>query len=243
MTAPTGSGKTTTLYAALREINSPERKILTVEDPIEYQLEGINQIQVNTKIDLTFARALRAFLRQDPDVILIGEMRDRETANIAIQAALTGHLVLSTLHTNDACSAVTRLLDMEVEDYLITSTVHAILAQRLVRVLCPHCKQPYAPSAELSAELGLDHRAAPVTLWRAQGCAECQDSGYHGRISIHELLKIDDDIRQLIMKHADAGAIAEAARTKGMKTMFEDGLSKGVGRGDRHRRSRRVTQV
>ncbi|MEN8174801.1 MAG: ATPase, T2SS/T4P/T4SS family, partial [Pseudomonadota bacterium] len=155
VTGPTGSGKTTTLYAALRELNTPERKILTVEDPIEYQLEGINQLQVNSKIELSFARALRAFLRQDPDVILIGEMRDRETASIAIQAALTGHLVLSTLHTNDAASAVTRLLDMGMEDYLITSTVRGILAQRLVRTLCPECKTSYTPGDELCAELGV----------------------------------------------------------------------------------------
>jgi len=244
VTGPTGSGKTTTLYAALREINSPERKILTVEDPIEYQLEGINQIQVNTKIDLTFARALRAFLRQDPDVILIGEMRDRETANIAIQAALTGHMVLSTLHTNDACSAVTRLLDMEVEDYLITSTVHAVLAQRLVRVLCPHCKESYEPSTELRNELGLSASGPePLRLWRARGCDRCQDTGFHGRTTIHELLSVDDEIRQLIMRHADAGAIAEAARRNGMRTMFEDGIAKALAGRTSVEEVRRVTQI
>jgi len=242
VTGPTGSGKTTTLYAALRELNTPERKILTVEDPIEYQLDGVNQIQVNTKIDLTFARALRAFLRQDPDIILIGEMRDRETANIAIQAALTGHLVLSTLHTNDAPSAVTRLLDMGMEDYLITSTVHAILAQRLVRVLCSDCKTSYEPGAELRAELGLDPRA-PASLWHAVGCDQCLGTGYRGRTGIHELLTVDEPIRRLIMRHADAAEVAAQARSSGMRTMFDDGLQKALAGVTSVEEVRRVTQM
>ena len=242
VTGPTGSGKTTTLYAALREINTPERKILTAEDPVEYQLDGINQIQVSPKIDLTFARALRSFLRQDPDVILVGEMRDRETANIAIQAALTGHLVLSTLHTNDSPSAITRLLDMGVEDYLITSTVNAIMAQRLVRTLCPACKVEYRAEPSLLAELGMSEQG-DVSFWRATGCDACLGTGYKGRTGIHELLQVDEAVRSAVMEHADAGVIAGRARASGMRTMFDDGLEKARDGLTSLEEVRRVTQM
>jgi general secretion pathway protein E len=242
VTGPTGSGKTTTLYAALREINTPERKILTVEDPVEYQLDGINQIQVNPKIELTFARALRSFLRQDPDVILVGEMRDRETANIAIQAALTGHLVLSTLHTNDAPSAITRLLDMGVEDYLITSTVNAIMAQRLVRTLCPKCKRPAKPAASVLEELRLPGEG-DVKFWQSVGCDACLGTGYRGRTGIHELLVVNEDVRRLVMDHADAGVIVNEARAAGMVTMFEDGVEKAMAGLTSLEEVRRVTQM
>jgi len=202
VTGPTGSGKTTTLYTSLRHLNRGDTKILTVEDPIEYQLEGINQVQVKTQIGLTFANALRSFLRQDPDVIMVGEIRDRETAQIAVQAALTGHVVLSTLHTNNAASTVTRLLDMGVEDYLLTSTINGILAQRLVRVLCSSCSEPYVAPRELIDELQL-HRYAksdPITLHRPHGCAQCNGTGYHGRTTILEMLVISDPIRQLVLR-------------------------------------------
>ena len=230
VTGPTGSGKTTTLYSALNRLNTPERKILTVEDPVEYQLTGINQIQANSKIGLDFARALRAIVRQDPDVIMIGEMRDLETARIAIQSALTGHLVLSTLHTNDAPSGVTRMLDMGVEDYLLSSTVSGIMAQRLVRTLCPHCRERYDPLPEEIAELGLwDLTESPdITLWKAQGCEHCGDTGYTGRTAIHELLVLNEDIRRRIMQEADAAELAAVAREHGMRTMYEDGLIKAL---------------
>jgi general secretion pathway protein E len=230
ITGPTGSGKSTTLYTALHKINTPERKIITVEDPVEYQLEGVNQIQTKPQIGLTFASALRSIVRQDPDVIMIGEMRDLETARIAVQSALTGHLVLSTLHTNDAAGGVTRLMDMGLEDYLITSTVNGILGQRLVRRLCPHCKEPYEAMSEMVAELNLwrftDH--GDVTLHRAKGCAECNGLGYRGRLAITEFLVMSDDIRRLVMNHAQARQIEEQALQEGMKTMYEDGLKKAV---------------
>ncbi|EIJ35956.1 type II secretion system ATPase GspE [Thiothrix nivea] len=230
VTGPTGSGKTTTLYSALTQLNTPENKVLTVEDPVEYELEGINQIQANPKIGLTFADALRSIVRQDPDVIMIGEMRDVETARIAIQSALTGHLVLSTLHTNDAASGITRLLDMGIEDYLLTSTVNGILAQRLVRRLCPQCREPHPVLPEIEEELGL-RRYQPegdMRLWHAKGCNACGNSGYKGRSAIHEILVMDDPIRRLILKHEDAGVLQEQARKGGMRTMYEDGLLKAL---------------
>ena len=230
ITGPTGSGKSTTLYTALHKINTPERKIITVEDPVEYQLEGVNQIQTKAQIGLTFASALRSIVRQDPDVIMIGEMRDLETARIAVQSALTGHLVLSTLHTNDAAGGVTRLLDMGLEDYLITSTVNGILGQRLVRRLCPHCHETYPALPEVVAELKL-RRYQPrgeVMLPRPVGCELCDGLGYKGRLSIQEFLVMSDDIRRLVMTHAQARLIEEQALKEGMYTMYEDGLRKAV---------------
>ena len=230
VTGPTGSGKTTTLYTALQTINTSERKILTVEDPVEYQLEGVNQIQVKPQINLTFANALRAIVRQDPDVIMIGEMRDLETAGIAVQSALTGHLVLSTLHTNDAAGSVTRLLDMGVEDYLLTSTINGILAQRLVRLLCTRCRQPYPALPELVEEMRL-HRFSDtrdITLYKPVGCEHCGGSGYRGRAAIMEFLVMSDPLRRLVLKHADAGDLQDAAQQEGMDTMYEDGLRKAV---------------
>ena len=230
VTGPTGSGKTTTLYTALAELNTPDKKILTVEDPVEYQLEGINQIQVKPRIGLDFANALRAIVRQDPDVLMIGEMRDLETARIAVQSALTGHLVFSTLHTNDAGSSITRLLDMGVEDYLLTSTLNGILAQRLVRLLCAACRRAYRPLPELINELQLDRYAAPDTLQlhEAVGCAECLDNGYLGRCVITELLVISEGIRRLILAHADGTALERHAIEAGMDTMQVDGIKKAL---------------
>jgi general secretion pathway protein E len=229
VTGPTGSGKTTTLYAALSELNRPTRKIVTVEDPVEYQLVGINQIQVKPQIGLTFARALRAIVRQDPDVIMLGEMRDLETAEIAVQSALTGHLVLSTLHTNDAAGSVTRLLDMGIPGYLVTSVVNGVLAQRLVRRLCPRCRETYAPLPELVAETGLGRLAGgPVTLYRPVGCDECNGTGYRGRTAVMEILVMDDAIRSLVIRNADAREIATASVAGGMRTMYEDGLLKAL---------------
>ena len=230
VTGPTGSGKTTTLYAALTQLNTAENKILTVEDPVEYELEGINQIQANPKIGLNFADALRSIVRQDPDIIMIGEMRDVETARIAIQSALTGHLVLSTIHTNDAAGGVTRLMDMGIEDYLITSTVNCILAQRLVRRLCPQCRESYPVLPELEAELGLRQyqTEGDLRLWQAKGCSACGFTGYKGRSAIHEVLVMNDALRRLILKHEDAGVIQEQARRNGMRTLYEDGLFKAL---------------
>lgn len=228
VTGPTGSGKTTTLYTALTELNTAERKIITVEDPIEYQLDGVNQIQVKPQVGLSFVNALRSILRQDPDVIMIGEMRDSETAHIAVQSALTGHLVLSTLHTNDAPGAITRLLDMGVEDYLLTSTVSAILAQRLVRRLCQHCRTAYCPTAAIAALLQREHgnTPAPEMLYAPAGCEHCGGTGYDGRIAIHELLTVTEPLRRLILNHADAGELTQAAIGAGMRTMREDGFAK-----------------
>ncbi|MEN9503637.1 MAG: type secretion system ATPase GspE [Pseudomonadota bacterium] len=230
VTGPTGSGKTTTLYAALTQLNTPENKILTVEDPVEYELEGINQIQANPKIGLTFADALRSIVRQDPDIIMIGEMRDVETARIAIQSALTGHLVLSTLHTNDAASGITRLMDMGIEDYLITSTVNGILAQRLVRRLCPQCRESHRVLPEIEQELGLRQYQpeGDLRLWHAKGCQACGNTGYKGRSAIHEVLVMDDDLRRLVLKREDAGVLQAQARRAGMRTMYEDGLMKAL---------------
>jgi len=228
VTGPTGSGKTTTLYASLVRLNTPERKILSVEDPIEYQLDGINQIQVKPNIGLDFANVLRSLLRHDPDIMMVGEIRDLETAEIAVQAALTGHLVLSTLHTNSAASSITRLLDMGVREFLLTSTVNGAAAQRLVRTLCRHCRQPYEPMPELVERLGLRRYSgsSEITLYRAGGCAECGGSGYYGRTSIFEVLTVDDPIRRLILRHAEANDLQRAAIEQGMRTMYDDGMTK-----------------
>ncbi len=228
ITGPTGSGKSTTMYAALKQLNTTSRKIITVEDPVEYQMDGINQIQAKPQIGLTFAVALRSIVRQDPDVIMIGEMRDLETARIAVQSALTGHLVLSTLHTNDAAGGVTRLLDMGLEEYLLTSTVNGILAQRLVRQLCTACKQPYVAPNEVVDEMRL-RRFQPdgeITLFKPIGCASCGGLGYRGRLAIIEFLPMTDPIRKLIMAHSEAGKIEALAREEGMTTLYENGLQK-----------------
>ena len=230
VTGPTGSGKTTTLYTALDRLNQPDVKILTVEDPVEYQMSGINQIQVKPQIDLTFANALRSIVRQDPDVIMIGEIRDLETAQIAVQSALTGHLVLSTVHTNDAPSTVNRLLDMGVEDYLLTSTVIGILAQRLVRKLCPHCKEAYVALPELVEQMRLRRfsQDREITLWHARGCSHCAQTGYIGRFSILEMMPMTDALRSLVMKHENAAELRAEAIRGGMITMYEDGLRKAL---------------
>jgi general secretion pathway protein E len=227
VTGPTGSGKTTTLYCALEKINSPEKKIITVEDPVEYQLRGINQIQVKPAIGLTFANALRSIVRQDPDVILIGEIRDAETAEIAIQSALTGHLVLSTLHTNDAPSAITRLIDMGMEDYLLSSTIIGILAQRLVRVACPHCRVPYTPDPAILREMKLDRGdLSGFQISEVKGCESCGQTGYWGRQGIFEFFKITEEIQGLILGKKDSNIIKESARKQGMRTLREDGWLK-----------------
>ncbi len=230
VTGPTGSGKTTTLYTALDRLNQPDVKILTVEDPVEYQMVGINQIQVKPQIDLTFANALRSIVRQDPDVIMIGEIRDLETAQIAVQSALTGHLVMSTVHTNDAASTVNRLLDMGVDDYLLTSTMIGILAQRLVRKLCPHCKEPYEALPEMVAQLGLRKFTGgnDVTLHHAKGCAQCSNTGYMGRFCILEMLPMTDPLRSLVMKHATSNELKAEAQREGMVSMYEDGMRKAI---------------
>jgi general secretion pathway protein E len=230
VTGPTGSGKTTTLYTSLLRLNTPEKKILTVEDPIEYQLEGVNQVQVKAQIGLTFASVLRSLLRQDPDIIMIGEIRDLETAQIAAQAALTGHLVLSTLHTNSAAGSVTRLLDMGVEDYLLASTLNGIAAQRLLRTLCTHCREPNPAIGEISRQMALDRFAddGPIRLYRPVGCPRCAGTGYHGRTGIAEMLMITDDVRKLILRREDAGTIQRAAVEGGMRTLYEDGMRKAA---------------
>lgn len=227
VTGPTGSGKTTTLYAALSKLDATAQKIINVEDPVEYQLEGINQIQVHAQIGLTFANALRSILRQDPDIIMIGEMRDGETAQIAVQSALTGHLVLSTLHTNTASGAVIRMQDMGVERYLITSAVNGVLSQRLVRTLCGFCKEPVVPSAELLRDSGLGRFLKDGRpMYRARGCPHCRDTGYQGRTGIHELLVLDEPMRQAIIEGKDASALHALAARSGMLTLYEDGLRK-----------------
>ena len=220
-TGPTGSGKTTTLYAALKEIISPSLKIITVEDPVEYSLEGVNQIQVNSKIGLDFASGLRSILRHDPDVILVGEIRDRDTASISIQSSLTGHLVLSTLHTNDAASAFNRLLDMGMEDYLVSTCIIAVLAQRLVRRLCA-CKEEYHLD-ETMARIGI---SGNKTLYRQKGCTECSNTGYRGRVAISELLIVNDNIRKMIVNREQSNAIQQEAMKNGMRTLWQDGLKK-----------------
>ena len=230
VTGPTGSGKTTTLYTALDRLNNPDLKILTVEDPVEYQMEGINQIQVKPQIGLSFANALRSIVRQDPDIIMIGEIRDLETAQIAVQSALTGHMVLSTLHTNDAASTINRLIDMGVDDYLLTSTINGILAQRLVRTLCTQCRQPYMALPEVVAEMQLRRYSQdePIMLFRAVGCEHCSGTGYMGRVSILEMLVMSDGIRAMVMRHVTAGEIRQQALAEGMQTMYENGLRKAV---------------
>jgi len=226
VTGPTGSGKTTTLYGALDKINSPDKKIITVEDPVEYQLKGVNQIQVKPQIGLNFATTLRHIVRQDPDIILIGEIRDLETAEIAIQSALTGHLVFSTLHTNDAPSAITRLLDMGVENFLLSSTIRGILAQRLIRMICPVCKEQVTSVVADSEELRLLGLKGDIPLYQGRGCEHCSRTGYYGRSGIFELLLVNDDIRRLILKNADSNQLRETARQHGMKTLLEYGADR-----------------
>jgi len=245
VTGPTGSGKTTTLYACLSEINSPDLNILTVEDPVEYQLEGISQTQVNSKIDLTFASGLRSFLRQDPDVIMVGEIRDRETCDVAITASLTGHLVFSTVHTNDAAGGITRILDMGIEPFLAASSLVGLLAQRLVRRPCPACAKPVRPSEEIIRELGLDPQTfyaggyhfpnvkgmrppPPGTVLSPVGCEICQQLGYKGRTGIYELLMVSEKVSRLCLDKADAGSIRNAAVEEGMVTLRLDGARKVV---------------
>lgn len=228
ISGPTGAGKTTTLYSVLNRLNTSGKNIVTVEDPVEYQLDGLNQVQVNPKADLTFANALRSILRQDPNIVLIGEIRDGETAQIAIEAALTGHLVLATLHTNDAPSVATRLIDMGVEPFLIASSLIGATAQRLARKICPNCKEPYHPPAAALEGLGLTTRGKleELTFYRGVGCPKCHGTGYVGRTGIHEMLKIDDDVRRLILRKASARDISQMARSHGMRTLLEDALVK-----------------
>jgi len=228
ISGPTGAGKTTTLYSALNRLNTPGKNIVTVEDPVEYQMDGINQVQVNVKADMTFANGLRSILRQDPNIVLIGEIRDGETAQIAIEAALTGHLVLSTLHTNDAPSVATRLIDMGIEPFLIASSLIGATAQRLARKICPECKQPYVPPASALEGLGLGTRdkLEDVTFYKGVGCPKCRGSGYRGRTGIHEMMKLDDELRLLILHKASARDISQAARSHGMRTLLEDALVK-----------------
>lgn len=229
VTGPTGSGKTTTLYAVLNKLNDPDKKIITVEDPVEYQLEGVNQIHVNHQVGLTFASGLRTILRQDPDIILVGEIRDKETAEIAIQASLTGHLVLSTLHTNDACGAVTRLLDMGVEDYLIASTLIGVLAQRLVRVVCPTCRKKITLDPGHAQDFGISTDIDTLPdAYTAVGCKECGETGYIGRQAIFELLTIDDKIRSLILEKPDNPKLKAAGKAQGMKFLRDDGFAKAL---------------
>lgn len=226
VTGPTGSGKSTTLSSCLIKLNSPTRNIMTVEDPIEYQIPGVNQVQVNAKIELTFARALRAFLRQNPDIIMVGEIRDKETAEIAINASLTGHLVLSTLHTNEASGAATRLGDMGVEPFLVASSLLGVIAQRLIRRVCMKCREPHQPTDFQLAELGLSKLPEGVTIYKAVGCPTCNHSGYSGRTVIHELLTVNDEIRSLIIRHADSLTLKKKAVELGMKTLRDDGVQK-----------------
>jgi general secretion pathway protein E len=225
VTGPTGSGKTTTLYSVLTSINTTDINIITVEDPIEYRLNGIGQVQVNPKIDLTFASGLRSIVRQDPDVILVGEIRDTETAEMAIQSALTGHLVFSTLHTNDSASAITRLRDMGIESFLIASSINAILAQRLVRIICPHCKEAYTPTPEELEKLGLP-AASGTEVYRGRGCVKCLHTGYKGRCGIFELMLMSQDMKRLVLQTADANQIKEKAVENGMITLRQDGAMK-----------------
>lgn len=225
VTGPTGSGKTTTLYAALQAINSIEKNIITIEDPVEYQLPLIRQTQINPKAGLTFANGLRSILRQDPDIVMVGEIRDKETAEIAIQASLTGHLVFSSLHTNDAASALTRLVDMGIEPYLIATSVIGILAQRLVRMVCPKCKVKYEPSAELLKDLGLSNK---VELYQSKGCRRCKNVGLVGRIGIYELLIMNDEIKDMVTAKRSSTEIAKKAKSKGMRLLYDDGLEKAI---------------
>ncbi len=229
VTGPTGSGKTTTLYAALNELNTPDRKIITAENPVEYSIAGINQAEVRERIGMTFARILRAMLRQAPNVILVGEIRDQETAEIAIQAALTGHLVFSTLHTNDAPSAITRLIDIGVQPFLVSSSIQAIMAQRLVRTICKNCKEPYDPPQHELRAAGLSPEdAAGLTFYRGAGCAECQGTGYKGRIGIFELMEMDSEIREMAFHKVATNRIRDQAIASGMRTLMQDGIRKVI---------------
>ena len=244
VTGPTGSGKTTTLYAALSEINTPEKNIITIEDPVEYQIDGIGQVHVNRKVGLTFANGLRTIVRQDPDVILVGEIRDLETAEIAIQVALTGHLVFSTLHTNDAASAVTRLIDMGIEPFLITSSVLAVIAQRLVRTVCPYCKGPYEMTGEYMKELDVDEETLKkAALCVGEGCEKCLDTGYYGRTGIYEIMKMTEKIKKTILSTSDANAIKQMAIQERMKTLRQDGSNKVIKGISTTEEILRVTQV
>jgi type IV pilus assembly protein PilB len=225
VTGPTGAGKTTTLYAALRKVNTVDCKLLTCEDPVEYDIEGIIQVPVNEAVGVTFAKVLRAFLRQDPDRIMVGEMRDKETATIAIQASLTGHLVLSTLHTNDAPGAVTRLVDMGCEPFLVAATLEAVLAQRLLRTICKSCRVPYEPSESILNQLGLSpHEIGDKHFYTGRGCEDCNSSGYRGRRGLYELLDMSDPLRDLICERAPTVVIKQKAIELGMLTLREDGL-------------------
>jgi len=227
ITGPTGSGKTTTLYSILNDLNRPDVNIITVEDPVEYQLNGIGQVQVKSKVGLTFAAALRSILRQDPDIVMIGETRDQETAQIAVQAALTGHLVLSTLHTNNAPASITRLLDMGVEPYLIASSVVLVVAQRLVRSLCDVCKKPYKPSKDVLRSIGLTEKeAASITFYKPVGCDECNQTGYRGRLAIFELMRMTPELAKLTVDRADTTLLRKQAVADGMNLLIQDGLRK-----------------
>lgn len=226
ITGPTGSGKSTTLYATLNVLNTPEKNIITIEDPVEYRLKGINQIQINPKAGLTFARVLRSIIRASPDIIMVGEIRDKETAKIAIEAALTGHLVLSTLHTNDAPSAISRLIEMGVEPFLVSSAIRCVQAQRLARRLCPECKEPYSPKLEWLKELEFPNPEEVTVLYRPRGCPTCNNTGYKGRIGIYEVMEVNDEIEMLAAKKAPAEKIKEAALKNGMRTLRQDGLMK-----------------
>jgi type IV pilus assembly protein PilB len=232
VTGPTGSGKTTTLYSSLLTVNKPEVNIMTVEDPVEYNLYGINQVQVNPEIGLTFARALRAFLRQDPDIIMVGEIRDTETAEIAIEAALTGHLVLSTLHTNDAPSTVTRLVDMGLEPFLVSSSVILVIAQRLARRICPYCKEPYQYPKEVLLEVGFKpEEIENLQTFKGKGCEKCDFTGYKGRVALYEVMEVVPEIRDAIVKGKNADEIREIAKKHGMRTLREIGrikIAKGI---------------
>jgi type IV pilus assembly protein PilB len=225
VTGPTGSGKTTTLYSALNELNNVEVKILTSEDPVEYDIDGLVQVQIHDEIGLTFARCLRHFLRQDPDIILIGEVRDLETAEIAVQSSLTGHLVFTTLHTNDAPSSIARLLDLGMEPFLVTATLEGIVAQRLVRTICSRCKEEFAPTEDMLLELGLSaDMVSGRTFFRGAGCEYCRGTGYSGRLAIFEMMVMDDELRNLIMARSSTNVIRDAARKRGMRTLRESGL-------------------
>ncbi|MFP4017333.1 MAG: GspE/PulE family protein, partial [Halanaerobiales bacterium] len=223
VTGPTGSGKSTTLFAALNRLNSPEQNIVTVEDPVEYQINGVNQIQANKKTGLTFASALRSILRQDPDIVMVGEIRDEETARIAVRASLTGHLVLSTLHTNDASSSITRLIDMGIEPYMTASTVIGVVAQRLIRRLCKSCKKSYQPTADELALLGDNPEGK---FYKAKGCDKCNQTGYKGRIAVHEVLLVDDKMKEYIVKGAGEQEIKNYSKEYGMTTLLDDGIAK-----------------
>lgn len=229
ISGPTGAGKTTTLYSVLNRLNTPGKNIVTVEDPVEYQLDGLNQVQVNVKADMTFANALRSILRQDPNIVLIGEIRDGETAQIAIEAALTGHLVLATIHTNDAPSVATRLIDMGIEPFLISSALIGTTAQRLARKICPYCREPYHPSPTALMGLGIDEEESGddnLVFYRGKGCEKCNGTGYRGRTGIHEVMKMDDALRQLILSKSTARELSIVARKNGMRTLLEDALVK-----------------